>query len=235
MNLASCFSRVAVAVRPFPFAFAVSAFAAPVAADPILIGLTSGFVDIGVAPVGDVLNADIDLSGPDFALTSSGVGITGAPCAPCPAGVMVSMNALVSAQFGSFTFQGASYQFDLFKSGGGQFIFSSPGQFTLPQSANGPVTFRSLFVLEPQSFIQAQDPAPDVLGILLSLTGRGEVALTMRPDSGPDGSNTVYFFDSMRFKFSETPAVVPEPTTLLLMGSGLTGVALQRWRRRRLS
>jgi hypothetical protein len=234
MNLASCFSRMAVAVRPFPFAMAAFAFAAPATADPILIGLTSGFVDITFPEGGSVLDAKIDLSGPDFTLRGSGAAATGASCAPCPAGEQVSTNALIFPHFGSFTFQGASYEFDLFTSGGGELILSSPGQFTLPQSATGPVTFRSLFVLEPESFIRAQDPAPDVLGVLLNLTGRGEVTLTLRPEhGGPDRRETLYFFDSMRFKFNETPAVVPEPTTVLFVGSGLTGLALQRWRRRR--
>jgi hypothetical protein len=232
MNLASCFSRVALAFRPSAFAVAFFAFAAPAAADPILIGITGGSIDITLSPE-DVFDAGIDLSGPDFALRGSGSGTTGAPCDPCPAGHTVSTDALIFPRFGSFTLQGVTFEFDLFTSGGGELSLLSAGQFTLPQSATDVVTFNSLFVLDPRSFIRSEDLAPGVPGVMLNLMGRGEVTLSMRPEPrSPGGIDTVYFFDSMRFEFGETPTPIPEPTTLVLLGSGLTGVAIQRWRRR---
>ncbi len=50
--------------------------------------------------------------------------------------------------------------------------------------------------------------------------------------TGPTGRDALQTFTATNFSFSDTPAAVPEPTTLVLMGSGL--LAATRGLRRRL-
>jgi hypothetical protein len=225
MYLASRFRRAAFAYRSFLFAVAFLGCSAAVQADPILIEITGGFITVTPEPFVQ-LEGEFDMRGRDFDLRGSGAAVSGASCEPCPAGSLVSTTAAVFPHFGTFTYQGVRYEFDLFTGGGGELSMSSPGLFTLPENATDLVTFRSPFVLDPSSFIMSLE-LPELPAVRLGLTGAGEATLALRPEPSGSGGSTNYFLESLRFDFT-TPEPIPEPATILLVGGGIAALWLRR-------
>jgi hypothetical protein len=86
----------------------------------------------------------------------------------------------------------------------------SLGTFSVPTANNGLSFFGALFPGELVSQIQ-----------IIS----GNVPL------GPSESGAIDIIVMDDFLFSE-PAAIPEPTTLLLLGTTMAGLGLARWRRR---
>jgi hypothetical protein len=227
MNHASRFPHSASVCRYLLFTAAFLALPPPAGADPIVVGITGGVIEVSRDPTEATFFANYSLSGLDLDLIGDGAAVVGAPCDPCPAGTVVSAAAGIFAHFGRFTYQGVSYEFDLLTGGGdAELILSSPDEFTLPEGATGLVTFRSPFVLEPSSFVTATDSA-GLPVIRLGLTGTGEATLSLRAEPfGPDGSRTNYFFETLRYDFTTQP--IPEPSTMLLVGGGAAALWLRR-------
>jgi PEP-CTERM motif-containing protein len=197
----------------------------PGQADPVQI--TSGFL---VAEGASDL-ADFRFVGTNFEATGStepgavGPEIT---CFPCAAGDAISLNTNYGGTIGdgTATIGGTSYEHVTF---GGQLMFRSspvtapptPGAFIVTQ----PFTFSGTLVgflnynttNEQKVFTQA-------------LTGSGLVTAAF--EATPNVGTPLFTFDSVRYEFA-SDAAVPEPATMLLIGSGLAAAGVRKRLRKR--
>lgn len=78
-----------------------------------------------------------------------------------------------------------------------------------------------------QSFLTLDTQTPQQLAVLWDNVDRVEFA------SGTGTPGSQFVFDDFRFNNAPIPSVVPEPASLVLLGSGLLGLAAVQYRRRR--
>ncbi|HEY0004305.1 MAG TPA: PEP-CTERM sorting domain-containing protein [Pyrinomonadaceae bacterium] len=153
------------------------------------------------------------------------------PCNPCRAGEVVQMSTGFagesSLRWGPATINGVSYD-KLFYGGAVEFSVADfivppeglPSTVIMPFKFNG---FMSGYLVNPFS------DCPCTPVFTTTLTGQGFVTLELTIRDDPF-LGRLHSFKSITYTFQ--PAEVPEPATLLLLGTGLAGVAASARRRK---
>jgi hypothetical protein len=165
-----------------------------------------------------------------------GVGPAGS-CFPCVAGDPVNFDSQFSGGFtlgsGPATVDGVSYA-KLWYTG----VLAFDGETMAFPGGSSSVDLTSPFslvsegVLGERSFLQGYLTNPfansDPPVFRADVTGRGVASATYFEGITPGE----FFFRQVTYSFL-APQPVPEPTSLVLLGSGLIGVGVRHWRRRK--
>jgi PEP-CTERM motif len=200
----------------------------PARADPILI--TGGSMVVEGPSGGTVGTVDIHGTQGFSAQLRLGLASTSGPwlCCPTAPGTSIDMRGVFAASdgFGLVELNGTSYGVPSLNAD----IFVRP--FGEPVIA--PPLSSSALLTAPFDLVSGSTSSAvvlfDVEGkpiVIFPLVGRGVATLELTPSRGAPA----WEFVRVRYDF-ESPAVVPEPTTLLLVGTGVIALAARRRRRR---
>lgn len=203
-------------------------------ADPIVI--TEGsLIRTGIDGV-----PTFTFSGLNFSVSGTGEGGTNIPCGPCtPSGIFstFSLSATLGATHGSGTINGVTFPELHYEA----LLNFTAGTVTIPNVVASeleltvPFTFTgSLCALSAHSTINGCRPDMDDFVFSTLLSGQGTATIRFVLESITEGNGVPrYSFVSTTYTFSPpSPSNVPEPATLILLGTGLAGLAAGIRRRR---
>ena len=209
-------------------ALAILCLSVPASADPIRI--TSGALDWNNSPappdVSITLAADTFTFG-SLASRTGGIFTPWLQCLvpACTGGVTVDLTSSWSGGDlpGTATYLGVTYPQVGGANSPNQLIAEWTGELAIPAEFSGgvltaPFQFSGVFGFGP-TLGQTQR---------LDLVGSGLASLTFAPYPNSPGA---FQLTSVRYEFAESNDVVPEPMTMVLVGTGLAGLASLRRRR----
>lgn len=198
------------------------------AADPIPIHVVAGSLEMSRT------SGTLSIEGDDRGFTLvAAVGVTGGllgpflTCSPCMPGAPISLDAHWSDNDlrGTATFDGVTYApLGSLSPGGASGVVDFTGTAVAPPLEGLAATLAAPFLFSGSFFIPV---AGEVSGrIEASLVGSGTATVAL----GRSAVDNPWSYMSAVYQF-EDPDPIPEPGTLLLVGSALAGLAARRRRK----